>query len=116
VKVNDKAMSVGVPGRIPLPDAKGDAVIAAEFSASSTVKTRLLIGSADPFIVKLDGKVIGQGAGTGKRAQPDTEAIDVNFPAGTHTLTIVVSAKAGGNSLFARFLDPDRKLSYPDFK
>jgi hypothetical protein len=36
----------------------------------------------------------------------------VALPAGKHTVSIVV--KGGGGLLAARFVDPDRKLRYPD--
>ncbi len=116
VTVNDKAVSAGATGRIPLPKPAGEVVIAAGFTAAGAVKTKLLVGSTDAFVVKLDGKEIGKGSGTGKRPQPDAEGFDVELPAGKHTLTLTVAAKGATDAVFARFLDPDRKLSYPEGK
>jgi hypothetical protein len=53
------------------------------------------------------------GKGAGKNLRPDRDAFDVALPAGKHRLTIVLKG-GGSNALYARFLDPDRKLSYPD--
>ena len=63
--------------------------------------------------MRLDGKSIGTGRGTGKDARSDRDGFDVTLPAGKHVLAVVV--KGGGpNAVYARFLDPDRKLHYPD--
>ena len=59
------------------------------------------------------GKAVGVGKGAGKSVRPDRESFDVTLPAGKHTLAIVVKG-SGTNVVFARFLDPDRKLHYPD--
>ena len=82
-------------------------------TATEGVKTKLLVGSSADYEVRLDGKVIGLGKGTGKQLRPDQDAFDVTLPAGKHTLTIAVKGGAG-NALHARFLDPDRKLRHPD--
>jgi putative membrane-bound dehydrogenase-like protein len=113
VTVNGKALSSGVTGRIPLPMEK-EITIEAEFTAADALKTKLLIGSSNAFTVKLDGKPIGTGAGTGKAARPDGEAIDVELPKGKHTLTFTTSNSAAAGAAYLRFLDPDRKLSYPE--
>ena len=112
VSVAGKPVSAGVPGRIAL--AKGGEV-EAKFTASKELKTKLLIGSSAPFIVMLDGKPAGSGKGTGKAIQPDTDGFDVTLPVGEHTLKIVVAGTAEA-VLYARFLDPERKLSYPEGK
>jgi putative membrane-bound dehydrogenase-like protein len=114
VAVNGKPVSVGVPGRIPLPKPAGAVTITAEFTAAAALRTKLLVGASDPFTVKLDGKEVGKGEGTSKRPQPDTEGFDVELPAGKHTLTITVASNGATDAVFARFLDPDRKLSYPE--
>ena len=57
------------------------------------------------------GKEIGGGKGAGKELRPDRDAIDVTLTPGKHTLTIGVTDGAD-NVLYARFLDPDRKLRY----
>jgi putative membrane-bound dehydrogenase-like protein len=112
--VNGDKLAAGVPGRLLLPDTKGSpAVVEAEVTATGDMKTRLLIGSSADYEVRLDGKSIGTGKGTGKQLQPDQTGFDVSLTTGKHTLTIAVKGGAG-NALHARFLDPDRKLRYPD--
>ena len=104
----------GVPGRLVLPDTKGaPAVVEAEVTASAELKTKLLVGSTGDYEVRLDGKVIGTGKGAGKDVRPDRDGFDVALPAGKHTLAVVVKG-AGPHAVYARFLDPDRKLKYPD--
>ena len=85
----------------------------AKLSVPADLKTRLLVGSSADYEVRLDGKPIGTAKGTGKELRPDHDSFDVTLPAGEHTLAIVVKGGAG-QALFARFLDPDRKLRYPD--
>jgi putative heme-binding domain-containing protein len=115
VTVNGSKLSVGVPGRIILPDTKGaPAVVEAEVTAPSEIKTKLLVGSTADYEVRLDGKSLGVGKGLGKNLRPDQDSFDVTLPAGKHTLAVVVKNAGTGNALHARFLDPDRKLSYPD--
>jgi putative membrane-bound dehydrogenase-like protein len=114
VNVNGEKRSVGAPGRLTLPDTKGSpAVVEAEVSAPVELKTRLLVGASADYEVRLDGKTLGTGKGSGKKVQPDEMGFDVTIPSGKHTLTIVVRGE-GENVLYARFLDPDRKLRYAD--
>jgi putative membrane-bound dehydrogenase-like protein len=114
VTVNGEKLSVGVPGRLLLPDTKGSpAVVEAEVTAPADMKTKLLIGSSADYEVRLDGKAIGTGKGAGKQLRPDQDGFDVALSAGKHTLTVVVKGGAG-NALYARFLDSDRKLKYVD--
>jgi putative heme-binding domain-containing protein len=113
-RVNGTQTSVGAPGRFLLPDTKGaPVVIEADVMTATNVKTKLLVGSSADYEVRLNGKAIGTGKGTGKQLRPDQDSFDVTLPAGKHTLSIVARGGAG-NGLHARFLDPDRKLSYPD--
>jgi putative membrane-bound dehydrogenase-like protein len=114
VTVNGTKLSAGVPGRLAFADTKGaPAVIEAEVTSATEYKTKLLVGSTADYEVRLDGKAIGTGKGAGKDVRPDREAFEVTLPAGKHTLTVVAKG-AGGGVVFARFLDPDRKLRYPD--
>ncbi len=114
VTVNGTKLSAGAPGQLALPDTKGaPAVVEAEVTAPSELKTKLLVGSTGDYEVRLDGKVIGTGRGAGKELRPDRDGFDVTVPAGKHTLAIVVKG-AGTHTVYARVLDPDRKLAYPD--
>ncbi len=111
VTVAGKSVSVGVPGRIAV--TKGGTVDA-RFTASKELKTKLLIGSSFEFTVELDGKPLGKGTGTGKAVQPDSEGFDVTLSVGEHALRIITAEAEA--VLYARFLDPERKLSYPEKK
>jgi hypothetical protein len=89
-------------------------VVEAELTAAAEVRTKLLVGSSADYEVRLNGKPVGVGKGAGKDLRPDQDAFDVTLPAGTHTLTIVAKAGGTGHAVHARFLDPDRRLRYPD--
>jgi hypothetical protein len=112
--VNGSKLSVGVPGRLLLPETKGaPAVVEATVTVPTAVKTKLLVGSTGDYEVRLDGKMIGTGKGAGRNVRSDRDSFDVTLPEGKHTLAIVVKG-SGPNAVYARFLDPDRKLRYPD--
>ncbi len=108
--VNGEKVSVGPPGRFAVPAGK-PGVIEAEVTAPEELKSRLMVGSASDFTVKLDGKEVAAGKGASKSVAPDQTGFDVVLPKGSHKLTIEVK---DGGAVFARFLDPDRKLRYPD--
>jgi len=117
-RINGQKTAVGVSGRFVVragSDGKKVATLEATFTATTALETRLLIGSAAPYEVFLDGQRIGQGRGAGERVRPDLEAIPVRLTAGEHTLTVQLeSVEAKGSPLYLRFLDPERKLRYPD--
>ena len=115
VSISGTRNPTGVTGRVVLPDTKGSpAVIEADVTAPDDVKTQLLVGSSADFEIRLDGKAIGTGKGTGKQVRPDQTAFDVVLPKGTHKLAIVVTSGAG-QAVYARLVDPDRKLQYTDY-
>jgi putative heme-binding domain-containing protein len=107
---------VGVSGRIILPETKEDSevLIEAEVTSPEMLRTKLLIGSRKKVTIRLNGTVIGEVQGTGKEAQPDQGAVDVELRKGKNRISISLTHKGKGESIFARFLDPDRKLIYPD--
>jgi putative heme-binding domain-containing protein len=108
VTVNDKPVSAGVTGAIPLPAGKG-VTVKAEFTAEEAFGTKLLIESADEVVVALDGAVLGKVKG-------EAGALNIKLPKGSHTLTLTRPADAKEGRLFVRFLDPNRKLGYPEPK
>ncbi len=113
LSVNGAKVSVGAPGRVVLPDTKGGpAVVEAEVTAPDDVRATLLVGASADYEVRLDGKPIGTGKGTGKKVDPDQAGFEVVLPKGTHKVAVV--AKTGGGVVYARLTDPDRKLRYPD--
>jgi hypothetical protein len=110
-----QALSVGVPGRLVLPDTKAEPVLVrASVEAPVTMKTKVLIGSTGDYEVRLNGRVLGSGKGAGKELRPDRDSFDVTLQPGVQSLEIVVKGPGGPHAVFARFLDPDRKLKYPE--
>jgi putative membrane-bound dehydrogenase-like protein len=114
VKLDGKEVNVGVPGRIALPDAKdtNEAAIVAEVTAPAAMKTRLQLGSRGMLTVKLNDKQVY--AGQPGIDQPDQASVDVALTPGVNRLTIEVKYKGANAAVYARFLDPDRKLQYPE--
>jgi putative membrane-bound dehydrogenase-like protein len=106
---------VGPPGRIPLPASKTDAVAyaAAEVTAPATVRTRLQFGAAQPLQVWLNGTEVYSGR-PGERATPDEAGVEVELKEGTNRLLVRVTYRGDREALYARFLDPQRKLRYPE--
>jgi len=114
VKLNGMPLKVGPHGRIPLFEAKdtGEAVIEAAVTAPAAMKTKLLLGGAGATTVKLNGKTIYKGALSG--SEPDQAAVDVELVQGSNTLTIETSYTGVKAAVYARYLDPERRLRYPD--
>ncbi|MBN9522437.1 c-type cytochrome [bacterium] len=113
VAVNGAAHRAAVDGRLALPDTKGaPAVVEAKLTAPEDLKLTLLVGATNDFEVRLNGKAVGTGKGSGAAPRPDALSFELTVPRGEHTLTI--AARSGGGALYARFADPDRKLRYPD--
>jgi putative heme-binding domain-containing protein len=107
---------VGAPGRIPLPASKkpAPAYVSAEVTAPGVVKTRLQLGAAHPVQVWLNGKRIYQGKpGT---AAPDQASVEVELREGANQLLFRVDYQGDNEALYARLLDPERKLRYPEGK
>ena len=107
---------VGAPGRIPLPASKGaDAVayVAAEVRAPSAMKTRLQLGAAHPVQAWLNGKPVYDGR-PGAKAVPDQAGAEVELKEGTNRLLFRVTYRGGQEALYARLLDPQRQLRYPE--
>jgi putative membrane-bound dehydrogenase-like protein len=110
---------VGVPGRIPLPAAKGGkttAHVGAEVTAPSSLRTRLQLGAAYPIKVWLNGKVVYEGQPGPGPAQPDQDGVDVDLSEGANRLLVQITYQGDNEAIYARFLDPDRKLRYGERK
>jgi len=107
-------LTVGPPGRIPLPSAKEttNTYIAATINAPSALRTRLQLGAAFPLTVWLNGKVIYDGQPGPGPAQPDQAGVDVILNEGANQFLMRVSHQGENGSVYARLLDPDRKLAY----
>ena len=109
-------LAAGAPGRIALPATKNRSVsyVRAEFTTPEALKTRRLLGSGQALKVWLNGKVVYEGhAGTGSPA-PDQIAVDVELPQGENRLYLRISFAGDKDAVYARFLDPNRKIRYPE--
>jgi putative membrane-bound dehydrogenase-like protein len=106
---------VGPPGRVPLPASKTDAVayVGAEVTAPAAVRTRLQFGAAGPLQVWLNGKEVYSGR-PGEKAVPDEAGVEVELTEGTNRLLFRVAYRGDKEALYARLLDPQRKLRYPE--
>src|SRR5262249_38842737 len=109
---------VGVPGRIPLPASKSEGVahVAAEVTAPARLKTRLQLGAVHPLRVWLNGKLVYRGTPASSPLAPDQAAVDVELQPGANRLLFEVRYRGEREGLYARLLDPDRRLSYPEPK
>jgi putative membrane-bound dehydrogenase-like protein len=107
---------VGPPGRIPLPAQRGQGVapacVAAQVIAPAPMRTRLQIGAAHPVRVWLNGKLIYKGTPGKEKAEPDQDGVGVDLQDGVNRLLFEIRYSGAGQDLFARLLDPQRKLRY----
>jgi putative heme-binding domain-containing protein len=118
-------VEVGPPGRIVLPPPKGQganvAWVAAKVIAPSSMHTRLQLGAGHTVRVWLNGQSIfygkpGESASVHGPAAPDQADVDVDLKEGVNQLLFRVSYQGKEEALYARLLDPQRKLKYPEAK
>jgi putative membrane-bound dehydrogenase-like protein len=109
--------AVGVHGRIALPAPKegGEAVtvLTAEVTAPAAMKTKLLLGAGVPVRAWVNGKLVYEGK-PGDGRGPDQAGADVELTEGTNTIVLKATYKGDKEALYARLLDPNRKLRYPE--
>jgi putative membrane-bound dehydrogenase-like protein len=109
--------SVGVHGRIPLPVTKGEteaiSYIEAEVTAPVALKTKLLLGAGVPIQAWVNGKLVYDGK-PGDGHDPDQAGADVELREGTNQIVLKATFKGGKEGVFARLLDPSRRLRYPE--
>jgi putative heme-binding domain-containing protein len=109
---------VGVPGRIALPGGKDNgaavAYVTAEVTAPAVTRTRLLLGSGGTVRAWFNGKEVYQGKPGSGPAAPDQAGVDVELREGTNRLLFRISYQGDREALYARLLDPQRKLKYPE--
>jgi putative membrane-bound dehydrogenase-like protein len=107
---------VGVTGRIPLPASKEKAVvhISAEVTAPGDMPARFQFGSAHALKVWLNGKQVYVGKPGAGPLSPDQAGADVQVRSGTNRILIEVHYQGENEAIFARFLDPHRRLRYPE--
>jgi putative heme-binding domain-containing protein len=109
-------VAAGAPGRIVLPATKekGVAFVRAELTAPELLKTRLLLGAGQPIKVWLNGKAVYDG--TPGNGSPDQAGVEVEILKGENLLYVRAAYQGDKAAVFARFLDPDRKIRYPEAK
>ncbi len=109
---------VGPPGRILLPAQKGEgeavACVAADVSASIALRTRLQLGAAYPVQVWLNGKSVYKGRPSNGPAGPDQVGVDVELREGVNRLLFEIRYRGSQEALYARLLDPQRRLKYQE--
>lgn len=76
------------------------------------MRARLQLGAAHPVKVWLNSKVVFEGKPGSAPAQPDQSAVDVDLREGVNRLIFRVTYTGEGEALYARLLDPERRLLY----
>jgi hypothetical protein len=108
--------AVCVHGRIPLPSPKDSgevaAVVEADVTAAAPLRTRLLLGAGGKVQAWVNGKLVYDGKPGA--AAPDQVAADVELKEGANRVVLKVTYGVGQEALYARLLDPNRKLRYPE--
>jgi putative membrane-bound dehydrogenase-like protein len=107
---------VGPPGKIPLPARRvaggGTACISAQAIAPTAMRTRLQIGAAHPVQIWLNGNLVYKGTPGKRPAAPDQDGVAVELQEGVNQLVFEVRYDGANEALYARLLDPQRKLKY----
>jgi hypothetical protein len=80
------------------------------------MRTRLQLGAANPLRVWLNGKEVFQGKPGSSRAIPDQAGADVELQGGVNRLLIQITYQGSKQAIYARLLDPLRKLQYSESK
>jgi putative membrane-bound dehydrogenase-like protein len=108
-------LTAGAPGRIPLlAEQAGRNTITAKVTAPTEMPTRLLLGAVVPVTVTLNGREVYKGRPGTETSQPDQAGVSVTLRPGENTLVIQLAESVRADTaVYARFHDPDRKLSYP---
>jgi putative membrane-bound dehydrogenase-like protein len=106
---------VGPPGRISLPRSQSKTVfyIAAEATSPIAFRSKLLVGGAQPVRAWLNGKQVFDGRPSNGQATPDQAGVDVQLREGLNRLLFRVGSSGDNGALYARLLDPERRLIYP---
>jgi putative membrane-bound dehydrogenase-like protein len=119
--------SLGVNGRLEL-QSKGEGMYTsaqALVTAPTRMKVRLLIGADQtvqvvvPEAMKgggftLAGKEIYRGKPGDGPARPDQVSVELDLEKGVNSITIGIQHKGEKATIYARFHDPERKLTYPE--
>jgi putative heme-binding domain-containing protein len=118
-------LEVGPAGRIVLPPPKDEGAnviwVTAQVTAPSSMRTRLQLGAGHTVQVWLNGQSIfhgkpGESASVHGPAAPDQAGVDVDLTEGINHLLFRVSYQGKEGALYARLVDAQRKLKYPEAK
>jgi len=111
---------VGPPGKIALPSPNGvaevDAYVTAAVMAPEAMETRLLLGAGSAMQVWVNGVPTFHGKPGEGAATPDQAGVDVHLQKGANQLLFRITYRGNKEALFARLVDPQRKLKYPEPK
>jgi hypothetical protein len=89
--------------------------ITAEVTAPTTHRTKLQLGAGQLVQVWLNGQPVHKGK-PGESAAPDQVSVEVELREGSNRLLFQVTYKGDKEALYARLLDPQRKLRYTEVK
>jgi putative membrane-bound dehydrogenase-like protein len=114
-------LATGPAGRLVLPAFEKEQhnrfELKAAVTAHGSMSTRLLLGVNQPTRVYLNEKLVHTVPGSAKAPlQPDMIALDVTLEKGRNDLRLEIEPVSAGEAVYLRFLDPDRKLRYPEGK
>jgi hypothetical protein len=109
---------VGPQGKIPLPpitnNAEQTVYVAAEVTAPEALRSRLQLGTSASIRVWLNGRPVYRGRPGAGLASPDQAGVEVQLRQGQNRLLFQLSHQEEKQALFARLLDPQRKLRFPE--
>lgn len=107
---------VGVGGRIDLPNSgrETQVTLKATVTAPADMKVRLLLGTKNMAQVRIGDAAPQMVRAGGGVVRPDQMSVEVELKKGNNVLTLMTSYEGTDNALYLRFLDPDRKLRYPE--
>jgi hypothetical protein len=74
----------------------------------------LQFGGAHPLRAFLNGRTVYDGTPGSADTRPDQVAVPVEVKAGRNVLLIEVHYRGPREAVYARFLDLERKLTYPE--
>jgi hypothetical protein len=100
-----------------LPNAGKDvavACVATEVTAPAPLRTRLQVSVAHGVRVWLNGVAVYHGRPANEPAAPEPAAVEVQLREGKNQLLFQVTYRGAAATLYARLLDPQRRLTYPE--
>jgi putative heme-binding domain-containing protein len=102
--VAGKPTRVPVTGRLTL---SAGASATASVIAPAAMKIRLLLSTALPLRMTLNGREVYRGT-------PAHAGVEVDLKAGSNTIVLDLPDRTEKAAVFVRFHDPERKLTYPE--